>query len=343
MTQQLLQAESGRHTSAVPSRCMLLSTGGTIASRIDAATGLAVPVLSGKELLSTLPELEGRIEVDVEDFARIPSPHMSPEHWAPLHARISSLLSDDSIAGVVVSHGTGLLEETAWFLDLSIDSDKPVVLVGAQRNSSEHDHDGPRNLLAALQVCAHEDARGKGVLVVLNQHINAARDAHKTHTFDVETFNSGELGYLGSVSHGRVDFRRAPLKRLHMPYHGQRLPRVDVIPMYAGAPGSLVKAVVADGAQGLVIQAVGSGHVNPSFAKAIQEVLQRGIPVVVATRVPRGGTRACYGFEGSSQLLQNDGAALAGDLSAWKARIVLMLAISLGDASQASLRTWLGN
>lgn len=334
----------GIHSQAQPwnagrlPRCVLLSTGGTIASRIDAATGLAVPTLSGKDLLGSLPEIEGQIEVDVEDFARIPSPHMCPEQWLRLHTRITELLADDTITGVIVSHGTGLLEETAWFLDLTVRSQKPVILIGAQRNSSEGDHDGPRNLLAALQVCAHEDARGKGVLVVLNNHINAARDVSKTHTFNVDTFNSGDWGHLGTVNHGRVDFQRSPLKRLTMAYDGQALPRVDVVPMYAGASGSLINAAVADGAQGIVIQALGAGHVNPSFANAIKGQLQSGVPVVVSTRSPRGGTRACYGFEGSSQLLQNEGAALAGDLSAWKARIVLMLALAQGDASQTRLR-----
>lgn len=341
--QNLLDAKSGqRAASGALPRCVLLSTGGTIASRIDPATGLAVPALSADDLLAALPELNGRIDVDVEDFSRVPSPHIGPEHWTGLHARIVPLLADEGITGVVVSHGTGLLEETAWFLDLTLSSDKPVVIVGAQRNNSERDYDGSRNLLNALQACVHPMSRGKGVLVVLNQHINAAREVHKTHTFDVETFNSGEWGFLGNVTADEVVFHRTPSRRLHMAYDGRALPRVDVIPMYAGASGTLIKAAVADGAQGIVIQAVGSGHVNPGFASSIRDVLRSGIPVVVATRVPRGGTRACYGFEGSSRLLQDDGAALAGDLSAWKARIVLMLAMAEGDASQATLRVLLG-
>lgn len=322
-------------------RCVLLSTGGTIASRIDPRTGLAVPALSADDLLATLPELKGKIHVSVEDFSKVPSPHISPEHWTGLHKRISTLLADEGISGVVVSHGTGLLEETAWFLDLTISSDKPVVIVGAQRNSSERDYDGSRNLLNALQTCVHPSSRGKGVLVVLNQHINAAREVHKTHTFDVETFNCGEWGFLGNVMADKVIYHREPSRRLRMDYDGQTLPRVDVVPLYAGASGSIIKACVADGAEGIVIQAVGSGHVNPSFASSIREVLRSGITVVVATRVPRGGTRACYGFEGSSQLLQDDGAALAGDLSAWKARVVLMLAMAEGDASQERLRALL--
>lgn len=326
---------------AVP-HCVLLSTGGTIASRIDPSTGLAMPVSSAKDLLTTLPDLQNRLTVDMEDIARIPSPHIGPAEWQKLHARIVSLFANPDVSGVVVSHGTGLLEETAWFLDVTIPNGKPVVIVGAQRNSSEPDSDGPRNLLNALQVCASPEACDLGVLVVQNQHIHAARDVHKIHTFDVEAFSSGEWGYLGHVVDGRVYFNRHPAHRLHIPYSGQALPRVDVIPMYAGASGSLLKAAVADGAKGLVVQAVGSGHVNPSFASAIGELIQQGVPVVVTTRVQRGGTRVCYGFEGASRRLLDDGAVLAGELSAWKARIVLMLAMGSADFSPQRLRRLLG-
>jgi L-asparaginase len=310
--------------------CVLLSTGGTIASRIAPETGLAVPALSAKDLVSALPELEGRIDVRFEDFCRVPSPHIEPAHWAAMAGRVKELLADPTISGVVISHGTGLLEETAWFLDVVLDSEKPVVLVGAQRNSSERDYDGTRNLLDALRTCASPDARGRGVLVVMNQHINAAREVSKMHTFDVETFASGEWGYLGNVTARGVEFQRSPLRRTHLPYAGQHLPRVDVVSMYSGATGALLKAAVEDGAAGLVVQAVGSGHLNPAMAQAATQLMRKGVPVVVATRVPRGGTRACYGFEGSSQMLADEGAVLAGGLSAWKARVLLMIALAGG-------------
>ncbi len=313
--------------------CVLISTGGTIASRIDPQTGLALPVLSGEDLLSTLPELAGIADVQIEDLSRIPSPHIAPEHWIALHQRISELLAQEHIAGIVVTHGTGTLEETAWFLDLTLDSKKPVVLVGAQRNGSEQGYDGPRNLLDAFRICVCPESHGKGVLVALNQHINTARDVAKTHTFDVETFNSGEWGYIGNVTIDRVNFHRQPLRRLHIPVGASAMPRVDVVSMYPGATGALVQAAIDDGAHGLVIQAVGSGHVNPAMYAAVQKAIAQGIPIVVSTRVAKGGTRACYGFEGSSQLLQNAGAVLAGELSAWKARVVLMLAIQNGTSS----------
>jgi len=316
-------------------RCALITTGGTIVSRIDPATGLAMPVLSGQDLLQAVGEEAG--DVEVHDFCRVPSPHLGPRQWVGLAPLAQSLLDRDDIAGVVVSHGTATLEETAWFLDLTVRSDKPLVVTGAQRNASARDFDGPRNLLTALKICRAPAARGHGVLVALNDHVNAAREATKSHTVDVETFQSGEWGYLGSVVNERVTFHRSPLRRLHLPLRSPELPRVDIVPMYAGADGALVRAAASAGARGIVIEAVASGHVNGEMHEAIVEVMREGVPVVVSTRIPRGGTRVGYGFAGSSALLVEQGAVLSGDLSPWKARIVLMLALQQGDASTEAL------
>lgn len=320
-----------------PGRCALITTGGTIVSRIDPVTGLAMPVLSGEELLETLAGSGDPGDVEVHDFCRVASPHIEPSHWLGLSSLAQSLLDREDIAGVVVSHGTSTLEDTAWFLDLTLRGDKPVVVTGAQRNASARDFDGPRNLLTALQICRSPAARAKGVLVALNEHVNAAREATKSHTVDVETFQSGEWGYLGSVVNGRVTFHRAPLRRLHIPLAAAQLPRVDIVSMYPGADGALVRAAAQCGARGLVIQAVASGHVNEAMYDAIREVLAQGVAVAVSTRIPRGGTRAGYGFAGSTQLLVDAGAVLSGDLSPWKARIVLMLALQDGPVDSRRL------
>ena len=321
-------------------RIALVTTGGTIVSRIDEHTGLAMPVLSGDELLQTLRGLAEPDTADLEviDYIRVASPQITPDHWVGLHDRIQALVEREDIAGVVVTHGTSTLEETAWFLDLTLDTDKPVVLTGAQRNVSEVGFDGPRNLLAALRVCRCGDARGLGVLVVLNDHINAAREVTKTHTLDVETFQSGEWGYLGSLVKDRVVFHRRPTRRLRLPLQGPALPPVEIVSMYAGASGAMVRAAADSGAEGVVVQAVASGHVNEAMQEGIVDVLGRGIPVVVATRIPKGGTRLGYGFAGSTQQLVRAGAVLSGDLSAWKARIVLMLAIQAKRAGAEELR-----
>jgi L-asparaginase len=320
------------------SRIALVTTGGTIVSRIDEQTGLAMPVLSGAELLRSLQGQADADDLEVIDYIRVASPQIAPHHWSGLHEKIQALVERDDIRGVVVTHGTSTLEETAWFLDLTLRTGKPVVLTGAQRNVSEAGFDGPRNLLAALRVCRCDDARDLGVLVVLNDHVNAAREVTKTHTLDVETFQSGDWGYLGSLVKDRVVFHRRPTRRLHLPLLAADLPPVEIVSMYAGASGAMVKAAADSGARGVVVQAVASGHVNEAMQEGIVEVLARGIPVVVSTRIPKGGTRLGYGFAGSSQQLVQAGAVLSGDLSPWKARIVLMLAIQAGHAAPEELR-----
>ncbi len=306
--------------------CVLIATGGTIASRIDARTGLAVPANTGAELIEAVPRLASVARVRVDEFGRIPSPHITPDDWVGLHGRVLVALADDDCAGIVIAHGTGMMEETAWFLDLTVQHDKPVVLTGAQRNASEPDFDGARNLLDAVRFATSPRTRGMGVLLALNGHLNAAREVMKTHSLDVETFNSGEWGYLGGIVGEQVLMHRAPQRRLHLPLQDSALPRVEIVSMYAGADGALVDAA-ASLAPGIVIQAVGTGHVNPPMYRAIRAALERGVEVVISTRIPRGGTKAGYGMEGSSHSLAQAGAILAGDLSAWKARILLMLAL----------------
>jgi L-asparaginase len=320
-------------------RCALVTTGGTIVSKIDPSTGLAMPVLSGAELLDSLKKVcnDPGVDIEVHEVCRVSSPHIELEHWVQLHDTLQDLLARDDLAGVVVAHGTATLEETAWFLDLTLASDKPVIVIGAQRNASQYDFDGPRNLMNALMLCTNSDARGKGVLVTLNDHINAAREVTKSHTVDVETFQSGEWGYLGSIVNDRITFHRAPLRRLHVPLNGSTLPRVDIVGMYVGADGSLLEAALSLGSQGIVVQAVASGHLNGAMADAVQTALDKGLPVVISTRIPRGGTRAGYGFKGSSQRLVDAGAVLSGDLSPWKARILLMLAIMNGQTDPVEL------
>jgi L-asparaginase len=223
-------------------------------------------------------------------------------------------------------------------LDLTVKADKPVIVIGAQRNTSEYDADGPRNLYNALLLCQHPDARAKGVLVTLNSHVNAAREVTKSHTVDVETFQSGEWGYLASIVRDRVRFHRAPLRRLHVPLRpGTPLPRVDIVSMYAGADGALLDAAAALEPGGIVVQAVASGHLNGPMFDAIVRAMDRDIPVVVSTRIPRGGTRPGYGFDGSSARLVEAGAVLSNDLSPWKSRVLLMLAVQNGIKTSAGL------
>jgi L-asparaginase len=316
----------------------LIATGGTIAMKIDPVKKAPVPAISGEDLIATVPEIEKVARIEVQNLSNVPSDYMDPDRWIELQRAVTQALARPEVAGVIVSHGTDTLEETAWFLDLTVDSEKPVVLIGAQRNASEKDFDGPRNLLNAARICVSPSARRMGTMIALNNQINAAREAVKTHTSEVETFKSGDFGFLGVADNDRVIFYRAPVRRQHIPLTvpaGQHLPRVDIVEMYGGADGALVRAAVAAGSRGLVIQALGWGNMNVPMFEAVKETIAKGIPVAISTRVWNGRVLPNYGFQGGGKTLQDAGAVFADNLSPQKARILLMLALQkTGNAQE---------
>ncbi len=314
-------------------RVIVLSTGGTIASKYDAAKGGLAPALTGAQLVEAVPELKNVARVEVEQIASIGSADMTPEIWLKLSRRANELLTDPAVAGVVVTHGTDTLEETAYFLDLTITSQKPAILVGAQRAASYPDTDGPRNLLNAVRVAVSPEAVGKGVMVVMNGQINAARDVAKTSTIEVETFRSLEFGALGVADPDAVRFYRSALRRQTIPLSADtRLGRVEIVTHYAGADGSLIRALLRDagksGLDGLVISGTGLGHVSASMFDAIKEARDQGLPVVISTRVYTGRIIPLYADKGRGVALRNIGCVLADNLSPHKARILLLLALT---------------
>jgi L-asparaginase len=309
----------------------VLSTGGTIASKQDPAKGGYLPALSGEDLVSAVPAIKKIAQIQVEQISNIPSPDITPEIWVRLAGSVNQLLARPEITGIVVTHGTDTLEETAYFLDLTTISPKPVILVGAQRPASDPDSDGPRNLMNAIRVAIASDAVGKGAMVVMNGQINAARDVTKTNTSQVETFRGLEFGALGVVDEEKVRFYRAPLRRQTFSLEPRtQLARVDIVSSYAGADGLLIRSLLRDGSlQGLVISGLGLGGVTSAMFDAIQEVRSRGIPVVISTRVPTGRIFPLSASKGSALSLRQIGCVLADNLSPQKARILLMLALTM--------------
>ena len=316
---------SPAHTQASLPLCQLIATGGTIAMKIDPERGGAVPALSGDDLLVAVPLISRVARLEVRELFNIPSDHMDAESWVKLKHAVDDALARPEMTGVIISHGTDTLEETAWFLDLTVASKKPVVLVGAQRNASVPDFDGPRNLLNAARICVDDGARNQGVMVAMNNQINAAREVTKTHTADVEAFKSGDFGLLGVIDEDRVVFSRHSARRQHVPLRTSALPRVEIVPMFAGASGDLVRAAVTLGARGIVVQALGFGNVNASMFAAISDAIACGVVVAISTRVPNGRVQPAYGFEGGGLTLKAAGAVFADNLSPHKARILLML------------------
>jgi L-asparaginase len=318
----------------------MIATGGTIAMKIDPVRNAPVPAISGEDLLATVPDISKHARIEVNNLSNVPSDYMDPPRWVALTRAVQDTLARPEVAGVVVSHGTDTLEETAWWLDLTVASDKPVVLIGAQRNASEPDFDGPRNLLNAVRIATDPASVGKGVVLAMNNQINAARDVTKTHTTNVETFQSGQWGLLGAVDPDRVVWARAPLRRQHVPVRsdGAAMPPVEIVAMYGGADGRLVKAAIDQGARGVVVQALGMGNMNQPMFAAIKDAIGRGVPVVVASRVPECRVLPSYGFEGGGRTLADAGAVMADDLSPQKARILLMLLLQQGAQGQSELQ-----
>ena len=310
-------------------RIAMFFTGGTISMRLDPRTGGAVPALSGEEILAAVPGIHELADFDLINFGRLPGPHVTPAIMLELARDVRAKLLDDAIDGVVITHGTDTLEETAYGLDLLLDSPKPVVFVGAMRNSSELSWDGPANLRAAVRVAARPDARDLGVLVVMNDELIAAFEVTKTHTEKTDTFQSRDFGPLGLVDKDRVIVMRKPARREHI-FTDQIEERVDIIKMYSGADGRFINFALDDGARGLVIEGLGRGNVTVAAMDAIARAVGQGMPVVITSRCPRGRVLDTYAYEGGGRQLTRLGVILGGLLPSHKARIKLMLALGAG-------------
>ena len=314
----------------------LLGTGGTIATlgtdRMDGteygASGTRVPL---QEMLDGVPETADFARVNAEQFINVGSNRVEPDHWLGLARRINEIFrTDPDAVGVAVTHGTATLEETAYFLNLTVDSPRPVVVTGAMRPRSAMGTDADVNLLNAIQVAACPEAAGKGVLVVMNNEIHAARNVTKTHTYRVETFKSGEFGFLGYAdSDHKVVFYQEPARR-HT--HGSelrvegvsQLPRVDIAYASAGGDGASVRDMTERGVAGIVSAGLGSGGTHPDFTQALEEARAQDIIVVVAAHVGEGRVI-------STRSTKEQGFVASDNLSPKKARILLMLALTLTD------------
>lgn len=304
----------------------IITTGGTIAEKTDPSTGGAIPEVTGKDLISAVPSLKQIANIEVHQFSNIDSSQMTPEIWKNLSKKTDEILKDPQIKGAVITHGTDTMAEGAYFLELTLKSEKPVVFVGAMRDASDLSSDGPANLRDAVIQAASKEGRNFGVTVTLNQYINSARNVRKTETTNVQTFNSGEKGYLGYISMGKIiRYNEKPKQmKLEIP---DELPDVVLLTTYAGDEGKFVRCAVDNGAEGIVLEGVGAGNVNENVFEAIKYALDRNVIVMITTRVYNGAVYPIYGDLGGGEALQKAGAILAGDLTGPKTRLLLMLAL----------------
>ena len=313
----------------------VLFTGGTISMKIDPGTGAAVPALSGEEIVSRVPGLRREAKLVLEDYARLPGPHVTP-HWMwRLKQHVADLAADSAVDGIVITHGTDTLEETAFLLDLTLETSKPVVFCGAMRTVSEAGWDGPANLLTAVRAAVHPDAAGRGVLIAVGEEIHSAAEASKWHTQSLDAFRSAH-GPLGSLDRGQVGFDRPPFRRAVLAAR-RIVTDVDLHTMAAGVEDTLVRASIAGGARGIVIAATGAGNIPPTVLPGIKAALAARIPVVLVSRCASGRVAPVYGYDGGGQMLRELGVIFGGDLPGQKARIKLMVALGI-SAEPADVR-----
>jgi len=314
-------------------RVHILGTGGSISGigphRLDYTLYPEVgKKLTVAALLERIPEARELAELTGEDVLQVGSPSIGPGEWLQLADRIHALFRTNAVNGIVITHGTATLEETAYFLHLTVKSDRPVVITGAMRPPSAAGSDADLNLLDAIRLAATPEAAGRGVLTILNNEIQSARDVTKSNAFRVDTFESRDFGVLGYVdSDARVLFYRSVTRPHTMatPFdlRGRKeLPRVDIVYSYAGADGVLVDALTAHRPDGMVLVGFGGGSYPAAFLDAGKRAVQAGIPVVLATRSWNGRVVITPKKEA-------DGFIVCDDLMPQKARILLMLALTV--------------
>lgn len=312
-----MDSEAAQASASLP-KVRLIATGGTISNRAGGR-------LTAEDLLKSIPNLDQYARAESEQFANLPSSSLTLSQWLELARRINTLLREDAeLAGIVVTSGTDTLEETAYFLNLTVRSDKPVVLVGSMRNPSTLGYEGAANLLDGFRTAAEPLSRGRGVLVVLNGEINAAREVTKTDALRLDTFQTRGYGILGVVDSDRIVYYRAVVKRHTKDsefdvFAIEQLPRVDVALVYQDASGDVIKALVDQGARGVVIASAGAGALSGTQGEGVRYAAEKGVFVVITTRA---GSGRIAGGRGGGMRIQGE------DLQPLKARILLMLALT---------------
>ncbi len=299
---------------------LIILTGGTIGMKSSGSLGV-VPSNELSGFLKQFPQLDKVAHVDVFEYMNLPSPHVLPQMMLDL-AKLIDLKALD-YDGVVITHGTDTLEETAFLCDLVLTTRKPVVFTAAMRSGTELGLDGPRNIIGAVRVASHHESADKGVLVVMNDEIHTARDVTKSDTGKVDSFVSPGFGPLGNVDPDIVVYHRATLYRESV-WTQSIDTKVDLIKSVAGMDGRHIETSIETGAKAIVIEAMGRGNLPTQTLPAIQKAIDKNILVVITSRAQTGRVMAEYGYEGGGKHLQDMGAILASDMQGIKVRLKLM-------------------
>ncbi len=307
-------------------KILVLHTGGTIAMQEDPLVGNVITATN--PLLALKLPLPAEVKLIIEDYANIPSPYVTPEFMLGLKNRILAGLKDH-IDGVVITHGTDTLEETAYFLDITIGHRLPIILTGAMRSSDELGSDGLYNFLSAIRVASCDESLGKGTLVVMNDEIHTARFVTKTHTTNVATFRTPTFGPIGLVTKNKIAFfqQLVPKTHVNVPSVAGRIP---IVKAYAGMDGTFLSLLLEAKIDGLVIEALGAGNLPPQTISAIKELRREKLPIVLVSRCFNGMAEGVYGYIGGGKQLQKLGILFCNELNSQKARIKLLIGLNAG-------------
>ena len=330
-----LSEVTGNQT-APDARVVVVTTGGTIAMRHDEGAGGAVPQLGATDFNTAMPPDLPKLQI--EELVNLPSSHFTLETLKAIRNRVATLVEDSGVVGVVVTHGTDTMEETAYLVDLTVAGQKPIVFTGAMRTASDVGYDGYANLVSAVRVAAAPQAQGLGAVILFNDEIHAARRATKMHTLSPATFQSPGWGPMGRVEGEAISVDQR-LGRALLPWEGLD-GRVPLFKLTVGArPDPLVRALER-GAKGVVIEALGGGRVPPWWLPVVEKAGQRGVPMVVASRCPSGRVWDGYGYPGAYRSLMDLGCLFAGGINGQKARIRLMVILAAAETGEQVRTLW---
>ncbi len=302
-------------------RVALITTGGTIQSKKVASGLLSSGEMSGQEL-ADICRLPSDIEIEVHNLFQLPSMHVTFDHLVRLKQKIEEVFTDPSISGVVITHGTDSLEETVYFLDLTISDSRRVVVTGSQRSPDELGTDVYSNLRNSVYVAVDDSLENVGAVVVFNERVWSARYVKKVHASNLQGFESFGYGYLGIIDNDVVSVYQKPLSR-EVYDIGTELPSVDIIKCYLDADGKFIRAAADSGVKGLILEGVGRGQVSPMMVDDIIYAINKGISIVVTTSAEEGQVHTSYDYKGSAYDLALRGAVLGKDYDSKKARIKL--------------------
>ncbi len=319
-------------------KIVVIFNGGTISMKVDPKIKAAVPSLTGEEIMHMVTGIEKHAEVISYNFSSFPSPHMTMEKMMELRRFTMNIIKEDNPDGVVITHGTDTLEETAFLFDLTIETEIPIVFTGAMRSGSELGYDGPSNLAQSIVTASSSESRNRGVLVCLNGELNAAQEVTKTNSLSLNAFRTPSFGPLGIVDNNRVIYYRSnDVRQVHD--IDELVTEVDLVKTAAGMDSSYLRFLADKGSKGIVIEAFGRGNVPPQMVEGIRYALSMGIHIVIVSRCYEGRVYGSYGYEGGGKHLRNMGVIFGDSLPGQKARVKLMVALSIYKDAK-DVRDW---